>query len=128
MNKIARIEPVGFADFWKVWLPNMRNSDGRGKARAAYQKRMELGDDPHEITEAATFYFQQQKPEERPYTPLASSWLNGEAHFDWLDRKRLYEERLLQATEAREKARSSTGATGKTRFLQQYEARKAASG
>jgi len=40
MSKVRIPEPEGFADFWKVWLPIARHTDGRGLARETFRKHV----------------------------------------------------------------------------------------
>lgn len=78
----ANQEPDGFARFWEVWRPYQRATDGRGKARPAFQKMIERGEDPQDIIDGAAWYLRSLPEKDRPYTPLAASWINSER---WAD-------------------------------------------
>jgi len=75
-------EPEGFLEYWSLWSPFQRASDGRAKARPAYQQMIEAGADPNDIIAGARWYLRNLKPDERPYIPLAASWLRSER---WAD-------------------------------------------
>lgn len=79
---MAKPDSPEFLAFWNLWKPYQRSSDGRGKARPAYQQMIEQGADPQDIIDGAAWYLRNLKPEERPYIPLASSWLRSER---WAD-------------------------------------------
>lgn len=118
-----KTEPPGFADFWSVWKAHQRKTDGRGKARPAYQQMIDAGHSPEDIIDGARWYLQCMKPEERPYIPLASSWLRAERFTDDCEQWRAYQQRK----EAREHPVENVvqlQPTGKTDFLRKFEAMK----
>lgn len=102
MRKVVTPEPEGFADFWAVWQPYMRHTDGRGDARERYRKVLLDGADPSEILFGATAYIthlKAQSADERKFIPLAASWLNKEAYLDWADRERARLARIAELAE-----------------------------
>lgn len=118
MSKVRTPEPEGFADFWTVWRPHMRHTDGRGEAREAYRKHILMGAEPQDIIDGATGFFRFMPEKDKPYVPLAASWLNKEAYPDWAERERDFrrrsEERPTNVTPIRP--------AGQTAFLRQFEA------
>lgn len=93
MRKVATPEPEGFLDFWAVWQPHMRKTDGRGDAREAFRKHILNGADPHEIIDGAKAFIRSLNDEERRFIPLVASWLNKEAYPDWAIIERVYQAR-----------------------------------
>lgn len=90
-------EPEGFAEFWKIWAPYQRKSDGRGKARPAYKQMMEAGHDPQDIIDGARWYLRNLTSEEdKKYIPLAASWLRSERFADECEKERQYQARLAE--------------------------------
>ena len=83
-----------FIAFWTLWRGYQRASDGRGKARPAYQQMIEAGADPADIIAGARWYLRNLKPEERPYIPLASSWLRSERWADDCEKEYDYQARF----------------------------------
>lgn len=101
MSKVKRIEPEGFADFWAVWQPYMRHTDGRGEARDRYRKKVLEGAEPEEILMGAKAYIEHLKklpPDERKFIPLAATWLNKESYSDWADRERLRQSAMAESS------------------------------
>ncbi len=99
MSKAAPIqEPEGFADFWTVWRPHMRRTDGRGDARDTYRKHILRGADPADIIDGAKAFLRDVPEKDKPYIPLAASWLNKESYLDWCEKERAFQ--LWQAERA----------------------------
>lgn len=89
-------EPEGFAEFWSEWRPFMRKNDGRGEARATYRKHILAGAEPADIIDGAKAYLRSLTEREKPYIPLAATWLNREAYADWAEHEREYQKRLSE--------------------------------
>jgi len=89
-----RQEPEGFMDFWALWKDYQRSTDGRAKARPAYQQMIEAGASPDDIIAGARWYLRNLKPEERPYIPLASSWLRSERWADDCEKEYQFQARF----------------------------------
>lgn len=96
MRKVATPEPEGFEEFWACWMPHRRRTDGRGDARTAYRKHILDGADPQDILDGARGFLRSLTDAERPYIPLAASWLNKEAYADWAEDERNYQRRLAE--------------------------------
>lgn len=94
--KIKEQEPEGFPDFWSEWRPFMRKNDGRGEARATYRKHILAGAEPTDIIDGAKAYLRSLTEREKPYIPLAATWLNREAYADWAEHEREYQKRLAE--------------------------------
>lgn len=99
MTKVKQAEPEGFPEFWAIWRPHRRHTDGRGDARNAYRKHILNGADPQDIIDGATGFFRFMKEADKPYVPLAASWLNKEAYPDWAEQERDYQRRLVERAE-----------------------------
>lgn len=119
MKKVRTPEPDGFLDFWAVWQPNMRHTDGRGDAREAFRKHILMGADPQDIIDGASGFFRFMPEKDKPYVPLAASWLNKEAYPDWAAKERAFQARQQERTNV-----VSIGTRGQTAFLKNYEAGK----
>jgi hypothetical protein len=116
-------EPDGFAEFWSIWRPHKRHTDGRGEASDTFAKHLKRGLEPQDIVDGARWFIRGIKERDRDYIPLASTWLNRR---DYLDGCEL--ERAFQAKEAarEEQASAQSNVTpirqqlGNTAFLRQY--------
>lgn len=97
-----RQEPEGFADFWSVWRPHARHTDGRGLARETFAKQIKNGADPQDIIDGAKCFFRTMKDRDRDYVPLASTWLNRGAFEDLAEQERAYESRRQDRLRAKE--------------------------
>lgn len=121
--KIKEQEPEGFPAFWSEWRPFMRKNDGRGEARATYRKHILAGAEPADIIDGAKAYLRSLTEREKPYIPLAATWLNREAYADWAEHEREYQKRL---------AERSTNVVNinrpqpRSKWAMEYEARKQA--
>lgn len=89
--KVKQAEPEGFADFWTIWMPHRRHTDARADARSTYRKHLLMGAEPRDLIDGARGFFFFMKEKDKPYVPLASSWLNKEAYLDWADELRKWE-------------------------------------
>lgn len=92
-------ETPEFLEFWSIWKPRMRHTDGRGDARTAFLAHVASGADPQEIIDGATGFFRFMKEADQPYVPLVASWLNKEAYPDWAERERAFRQRQAEAAE-----------------------------
>ncbi|MFA7282160.1 MAG: hypothetical protein WC100_18915 [Sterolibacterium sp.] len=99
--KVKTSEPEGFADFWQIWQPRMRHTDGRGDARNCYRKHVLMGADPQDIIDGARGFFAFMPEKDKPYVPLAASWLNKEAYPDWAVKWREFQARLAETAAKR---------------------------
>ena len=121
--KIKEQEPTGFPEFWSSWRPFMRKNDGRGEARTTYRKHILAGAEPADIIDGAKAYLRSLTEREKPYIPLAATWLNREAYADWAEHEREYQKRL---------AERSTNVVNinrpqpRSKWAMEYEARKQA--
>ena len=86
-------EPEGFAEFWAVWRPHARHTDGRGQALKTYRKHVLKGASPADILDGAKCFIRTMKERDREFIPLASSWLNKEAYVDLAGDQREWEAR-----------------------------------
>lgn len=96
MSKVKVHEPYLFDEFWSVWRPHMRHTDGRGDARERYRKKLLDGADPHDIIDGAKGFIQFMPEKDKAYIPLAASWLNKEAYLDWCEKWRAYQARMAE--------------------------------
>lgn len=106
-TKARKEEPTGFPDFWDVWRPHARHTDGRGLARDAFAKLVKNGADPQDIIDGAKFFFRTMKEKDREFVPLSSTWLNRQAFEDLAEQERNYE-RQLQERIAKRAAETAT--------------------
>ena len=104
--KIKEQEPEGFAEFWSSWRPFMRKNDGRGEARATYRKHILAGAEPADIIDGAKAFLRSLTDRDKPYIPLAATWLNREAYADWAEQEREYRKRLADAERIRDERRA----------------------
>jgi hypothetical protein len=95
-RRVNTPEPEGFAEFWQVWQPRMRHTDGRGDARECFRKHILMGADPRDIIDGATGFFRFMQERDKQYVPLAASWLNKEAYTDWAAQERAYQLRMAE--------------------------------
>lgn len=96
MRKVKTPEPELFQEFWALWRPHMRHTDGRGDARERYRKKLLEGADPQDIIDGAKGFIHFMPEKDKAYIPLAASWLNKEAYADWCDRWRAYQARISE--------------------------------
>ena len=91
--KAREQEPEGFEEFWNCWRPHMRHTDGRGDARKAYRKHVLEGAEPADIIDGAKAFLRSLSERDKPYIPLAASWINKEAYADWAEKEREFQRR-----------------------------------
>lgn len=102
--KLPQHDPDGFIEFWTLWRPHMRHTDGRGKAREPYRKQLLRGAEPTDIIDGAKAYLRHHKSlptQKQEFIPLASSWLNAESYSDWCEQERDYQARLAETQDRR---------------------------
>jgi hypothetical protein len=99
MNKVREAEPSGFPEFWDIWRPHRRHTDGRGEARNTYRKHILMGAAPEDIIDGARGFFRFMAEKDKPYVPLAASWLNKEAYADWCEQERAYQQKVQERLE-----------------------------
>lgn len=92
----SRTEPEGFAEFWSVWRPFQRKTDGRGLARDCFAKHIKAGADPQDIIDGAKCFFRTMKDRDRDYVPLSATWLNRGAYEDLAIDERAHQQRMEQ--------------------------------
>jgi hypothetical protein len=126
MRKVQAQEPEGFADFWTAWAPYRRKNDGRGDGRKAFAQLVNEGADPADIIDGAKAYVRSlTTTEERKYIPLAATWIRREAYSDWCEVERAYQKRLAErAAQSQSENVVQMTPRPKTRFMQEWEARK----
>jgi hypothetical protein len=122
MKIIREQEPEGFPEFWNVWRPCMRRTDGRRDARDAYRKHILAGASPEDILDGAKAFLRDMPERDKPYIPLAASWLNKESYLDWADKEREYQARL--AARAENVVQMKPLSNYKPKFLQDWESQK----
>lgn len=97
MRKVAVHDPEGFADFWCIWRPHMRHTDGKTPARAAFIKALLNGALPQDIIDGASGYIRFMPEKDKPYIQLAQTWLNNFIFENWCDRERAFQARISAA-------------------------------
>jgi hypothetical protein len=122
--KVQTQEPEGFADFWAVWRPCMRRTDGRGDARKTYRIHVLNGALPADIIDGAKAFLRDIPEKDRPYIPLAASWLNKEAYLDWAEKERAFQTKVAERAANVVPIRPVI-TTHKPKFLREWEARQA---
>lgn len=121
-----RQEPEGFAEFWDVWRPHMRHTDGRGDARERYRKELLKGSEPQDIIDGAKAFLRNWvtlPKDEQKYIPLAATWLHKESYADWCEKERAFQVRQTQ--QPRENVVSITPARTKSAWLEEFERKRA---
>lgn len=95
-------EPQGFAEFWALWMPVCRESDGKPKAREAYRKHILLGAQPQDIFDAARWHIRQREANNSlSHIQLVASWLNCERYEFEAIKEREYQARLQEQQDRR---------------------------
>lgn len=100
MKKVRTPEPEGFAEFWAVWQPMARHTDGRGLAREAYRKHILNGAEPQDIIDGARWFMRGVK--DKQFVPLSATWLNREPWPDLCEQERSYQRRLAEIEDRKE--------------------------
>lgn len=85
-----------FVEFWNVWKPHQRKTDGRGLARDTFNKHVKNGADPRDIIDGAKCFFRTMKDKDREFVPLSQTWLNRESYADLAEQERAHQERLAR--------------------------------
>ena len=95
-----RKEPDGFPEFWSIWRPFARKTDGRGLARETFAKHVRAGADPQDIINGAAWFLRTLKERDREFIPLSATWMNRGTYEDdcILEAKRI--EAIQQPREA----------------------------
>lgn len=96
MKKVRTPEPEMFADFWAIWQPVSRHTDGRGLARETFRKHVLNGADPQDIVDGARWFVRNMSDRDRDFVPLSSTWINREAYLDLCEKERAFQERLQE--------------------------------
>ncbi len=122
MSKVKVPEPEGFTDFWRVWLPIARNTDGRGLARETFRKHVLNGADPQDIIDGAAWFIRNLSAREREYVPLSATWLNRETYIDLAEKERAHRSALENPTNI---VRMEPRPAGQTAFLKAFNKREA---
>jgi hypothetical protein len=117
--KAREQEPEGFEEFWNIWRPHMRHTDGRGDARKAYRKHILDGAEPADIIDGAKAFLRSLSERDKPYIPLAASWINKEAYADWAEQERAFQKRKA---EKQTNVVHMPAPVSKSKWLQKYEA------
>lgn len=120
-----RQEPEGFPEFWDIWRPHMRHTDGRGDARERYRKELLKGSEPQDIIDGAKAFLRNWvtlPKDEQKYIPLAASWLHKEAYADWCEKERAFQARQTQ--QPRENVVQMV-APSKSKWLEEFERKRA---
>lgn len=97
---MKREEPEGFADFWAVWRPHARHTDGRGLAREAFAKHLKDGAVPQDMIDGARYFFRTMKERDREFVPLSATWLNRGAYEDMAEAERALQQRVVERAQA----------------------------
>ena len=125
MRKVRTEEPEGFAEFWSIWQPVCRESDGRPKARDAYRQHILAGASPQDIIDAARWHIQQRTINKTlPHIQLVASWLNCERYEFECVKWREYQSRISEREN--NVVAMAPRPAGKTAFLREYEQHKVA--
>ena len=125
MSKVKTAEPEGFEDFWNVWRPHRRHTDGRGDARNAYRKHILMGAHPEDIIDGAKGFFRFMAEKDKPYVPLAASWLNKEAYADWCEQERAYHRHMTEREQQTNVVQMTRAVLPDTHFSKRWEAMQA---
>jgi hypothetical protein len=99
-----RQEPEGFPEFWAIWRPHARHTDGRGLARETFAKHVRTGSDPQDIIDGARYFFRTLKERDREFVPLSATWMNRGSFEDLAVAERQYQQRVSEATARNEQA------------------------
>lgn len=88
---MKKAEPPFFPDFWSLWRPHARKTDGRKLARETFAKHVRAGADPEDIVLGAAWFLRTMKERDREFIPLSSTWMNRGSYEDdcILERQRI---------------------------------------
>lgn len=120
--KTRKEEPEGFAEYWSIWKPFARHTDGRGLARETFAKLVKNGADPQDIIDGAKFFFRTMKEKDREYVPLSSTWMNRGCHEDLAEQERNYERQLQERIAKREKETATVVRLPANHFMNRRQA------
>lgn len=81
-----------FVQFWDMWRPYARKTDGRGDARDTFLKYVRAGADPLDIVDGARWFLRTLSDADRAYIPLAASWIGKRAFEDMCELERRYQQ------------------------------------
>ncbi|MDS1138594.1 hypothetical protein [Nitratireductor indicus] len=102
MRKVRTPEPEMFCDFWSVWQPIARHTDGRGLARETFRKHILNGAEPQDIIDGAKWFVRSLTDRDRDFVPLSSTWINREAYLDFCEKERAYQARIAEMEHQRD--------------------------
>ena len=97
-------ESPEFIDFWTLWRPNARHTDGRGAAREAFNKHVRAGASPQDIVDGARYFFRTMKEKDREFVPLVATWINRGTFEDTAEQERAHQARIAEAQQRRNEA------------------------
>lgn len=125
-------ETPEFVEFWEGpqkedgsrdrslgWISIQRRNDGRGEARTTFNKHLKAGVDGQDIADGSKWYIMNLKADEKPYVPLAATWMNRCCYEDRCDQWRDYQDRIKSTPKPAENVVPMT--TRKTPFLAAWE-------
>lgn len=92
-------ETPEFREFWTLWQPKARHTDGRGLARDTFFSHVADGADPRDIVDGARWFLRGIK--DRQFIPLSATWLNRQAYEDLAEKEREFQARLDQSAAGR---------------------------
>lgn len=122
VHKFQREEAeAAFLQFWTLWRKHMRKTDGRGKARPAWQQMIDAGASPDDIIDGASWYLRNMTDRDAPYIPLASSWLRSERWADDCEQERAYQARLAGMEQSENVVSMKPAPRPANHFLSRYE-------
>lgn len=129
-------ETDDFVDFWEGridpadpdgkrirstgWISIMRHTDGRAEARKVFNQHLAAGADGSDIAAGGRWFIRNLKEADRPYVPLAATWINRGAYEDSADREREFEASQEQAKAKREDGIVVAMQRGQTAFLREF--------
>lgn len=94
MNTSKANESAEFIEYWNIWKPHARNTDGRALAREAFRKQVLRGADPQDIVDGAAWFLRNLSDRNRDYIPLSATWMNREGYDGLCDKEREYRARM----------------------------------
>lgn len=113
-------ETPEFREFWAMWRPVSRQTDGRGLAREAFFKHVRAGADPRDIVDGARWFLRSLTNPE--YIPLSATWLNRCAYEDMAEQEREYQRRKAEKQAAQSNVVSIRPQQPyKTAFMREWE-------
>ena len=115
-------ETPEFVEFWELWRPRARRTDGRGLARDTFFQHVRAGADPQDIVDGARWFLMRFKDGE--YIPLVSTWLNRCAYEDGCEDWRAYEAAQEAKRDRSNVTPISEAPKHKTMFQKRWEAMK----